>query len=163
MSILRYTNWLWHYVTSQDYQAICNICDRDFELDSTSTKNIKKHLAMKHDKYFETKTDFTLNCTIQNGKMKCSICPKTFEHIYNLSPTMYDHLKNHEVNVSKAKELEEMLWNHFSVSRIVNMCITRKCNICGSTFDNRNSYTLLKHLINNHSQVAVPSKFIPKR
>ena len=153
---------MWHCITVQDYQAICDICGQDFLLfDKTLLSSIKEHLGSVHNRRFETKSAFTLFCILQEDKIKCRDCSETYKYTYDTTrAAMYYHLKRHEVDISKAEEVEEMLSDHFSTSGTVNMQIIQKCNTCGRTFENFNTYSLLKHL--RHHYNDVPQKYIPK-
>ena len=156
---------MWHYFTPQINQAVCNICDRSFCLESNSQLCIQIHLASKHNTQFEMETDFIpcFTIKIQNHEVKCNICPPTspttYKCTFTITPEVTDHLDEHQIDESKAKLLQVWLSNHFSDLSTVNVKPT--CKYCYYMFENINSFTLMKHLINAH-QTKPPSQFIPK-
>ena len=158
MSILRDTNWQWHYVTSQDYQAICNICGKNILPDSIPRLQMKKHLNEKHKENLEIETDITPFCTIQNGKVKCNKCSETYIYNYSIATSMVKHLNMHEVNLNKTEELKKWLSDYFSIVNAINKY--QKCQKCHHEIEVNNIFDLINHVINAHQDI--PPRFVPK-
>ena len=75
-------SWAEHYLTIEGYRAICNICDKNYLVTSKSRLLIQEHLKIAHNRNFIMETDFIRFYTIQNDKVRCDMCSKTYEHTY---------------------------------------------------------------------------------
>ena len=87
---------------------------------------------------------------IPNHEVKCNICPPTspttYKCTFTITPEVIHHLQEHQVNKDKAEQLQTWLSGYFfSISSVQWLKLT--CKSCYSTFEDINSFNLMKHLI----------------
>jgi len=163
-------NWLWHYSSFINYDFVkCDLCDAVFQTEK-KTNHLISHIFEKHEvSYFildayGLKINWEQYYEMKNGQAICRICKRNFlRYRINTNLNLEMHLSyRHGITRSKTYTLYEWLCLYF------NMCLDEKCMyyiearcyICNNVLEVSNSYTLIKHLCNEHEKNP-PSHLTP--
>jgi len=164
--------WMWHYSSFINYDFVkCDLCDAVFQTEK-KTYHLISHVFEKHEEFcyyiLETRYRADINWeefyTIKYDQATCHICNENFlRYRINTNLDLEMHLSyRHGITMNKTYALFDWLCLHF------NMCleercmyyIEARCNICSNVLEVSNSYTLIKHLCNEH-QINPPSILTP--
>lgn len=156
--------YIWLYFTKDIEIVKCNICNITYR--QRRSYNILQHVKIQHREIYNRtfsnvshkRNGKSLYSTIQDNKIKCNICHKTYnQNYYACTSRMKKHLKNkHQIDNNAA--LEHRNWilhcNHVTL----NLNNTMKCKYCNQIFRYNNHINLMKHLTNAH-QINIPLQF----
>lgn len=154
---------MWHYITLIDNNLVkCDICDTYYRIEKTTDRLIT-HILNQHTEFYYYILGSNINWeqyyVIQHDQAKCHICDRNLLlHKMNMSLDLEIHLiYRHGITMSKVRALQDWLRLHF------NLCFDEKqmyyveaeCNICNTIFQVSNSFTLIKHMYDDH-EINVP-------
>jgi len=157
-------NWMWHYSSFINNDFIkCDLCDAIFRTEKR-TNHLTSHIFKKHEEFYyfilETKYGSNINWEqfyeMKNGQAICHICKRNFlRYRINMGLDLEIHLSyRHGITRSKTYALYDWLCLYFNMS-LDERCmyyIEARCNFCDNVLEVSNSYTLMKHLCNEHEK-----------